>query len=44
MEGFWKVPLWLDGIVVLMLGLGVLMMLWSARKWWLHFRDTRHIR
>jgi hypothetical protein len=43
-EGFWKVPLWLDGIVVLMLGLGVLMMFWSARKWWLHVRDTRHTR
>ncbi len=43
-EGFWKVPLWLDGIVALMLGLGVLMMFWSTRKWWLHVRDTRHTR
>lgn len=43
-EGFWKVPLWLDGLVMLMLGLGVVMMSWSVRRWWLHFRDTRQTR
>ncbi len=31
-EGFWTVPWWFDGIVVLMLVLAILMIVWGTRR------------
>ena len=41
LEGFWRVPLWFDVLVVIMVLLGAGMAVWAIRRLWLHRRATR---